>query len=125
MTSNLLPARERGFRGGQYAAGAAHERTEIRRYPSVHAAQPGVHRPPGHIETGDGASLYYKTWGGPGQAVLSLHAWALPQDMWASQMLALSSSAFLHAGLPRPSLVRAPKSTQARRTVCSRRTPSG
>src|SRR5262245_16512723 len=42
-----------------------------------------------HVRTRDGQSLFYKDWG-TGRPVVFLAAWALPSDVWDSQMMALA-----------------------------------
>jgi hypothetical protein len=41
------------------------------------------------IETADGVRIAYSDWGN-GQAVVFVHAWALPSPMWDYQIAALS-----------------------------------
>jgi non-heme chloroperoxidase len=44
---------------------------------------------PGHIQTPDGASLFYRDWG-TGQPLLFLSGWTLNSSMWAYQMQPLA-----------------------------------
>jgi non-heme chloroperoxidase len=39
------------------------------------------------ITTKDGAEIYYKDWGGPGQTIVFCHGWPLSADDWDAQLL--------------------------------------